>query len=214
MVGRGDTAKVQLMDLRVPTHAIRCVDHHRWMRWHGRVPVEVRWQSSSRPNCNSWPRTAAFELRFSPWRRRSSRKFATPNRSVPPGLDFNEVGVEAEGIGDVDANAIGGVGQKSNSALHQIIAADGGQDDPGGAVPTIMPTTVSDLTRRYDSVRIGLVIVSDAEADATICVSHDLIVVNFYVSGCRCEAEVTNRHDAAAGTLTALRMPCPPREGL
>ena len=45
-------------------------------------------------------------------------------RSVAPGLDFGEAGEGAQGIGDIDANAIGGIGREVDGALDQVVAAD------------------------------------------------------------------------------------------
>src|SRR6202171_5949808 len=54
-----------------------------------------------------------------------------------PGLDFGEAGERGPGIGDIDANAIGGVGGEVDGALDQVVAADGTQGDPIRAIPPL-----------------------------------------------------------------------------
>src|SRR5207244_5057215 len=57
--------------------------------------------------------------------------------SLSPSLDFGDAGIVAERVGDVDANAIGGVGREIDGPLDQVVAADRPQDDPSRAVPAL-----------------------------------------------------------------------------
>src|SRR5690349_3591491 len=56
---------------------------------------------------------------------------------MSPGLDFGDAGVAGEAGGDVDADAVGGVGGEVDRALDQVVAADCSQRHPRRAVPAL-----------------------------------------------------------------------------
>src|ERR1700680_317532 len=56
---------------------------------------------------------------------------------ISPSFDFGDAGVAVERIGDVDTNAIGGIGGEVDGPFDQVVAADRAPDEPGSAVPAL-----------------------------------------------------------------------------
>src|SRR5439155_15084153 len=54
-----------------------------------------------------------------------------------PCLDLSDTRPGVERAGDVDANAIGGIGGERHRALDQIVATDRAQDYPRSAIPAL-----------------------------------------------------------------------------